>query len=37
LVVRAWEHEDPSTAAKRIARRVRSRLEMMSRGGGRTR
>jgi len=28
LVIRVWEHEDPSAAATRIARRVRSRLGM---------
>lgn len=31
LVVRVWEHEDPAAAAKRIARRVRSRLVMATR------
>ncbi|MBZ0293501.1 MAG: very short patch repair endonuclease [Anaerolineae bacterium] len=28
LVIRVWEHEDPSAAATRIARRVHSRLSM---------
>jgi DNA mismatch endonuclease (patch repair protein) len=28
LVIRVWEHEDPSNAAIRIARRVRSRLRI---------
>lgn len=28
LVIRVWEHEDPSAAATRIARRVRSRSGM---------
>jgi DNA mismatch endonuclease, patch repair protein len=28
LVIRVWEHEEPFAAAKRIARRVRSRLAM---------
>lgn len=31
LVIRVWEHEDPDPAAKRIARRVRSRLAMATR------
>lgn len=36
LVIRVWEHEDPSNAAKRIAQRVRSRLARAKRPGGDT-
>lgn len=31
LVIRIWEHEDPLIAARRIARRVRSRLVRVTR------
>ena len=36
LVIRVWEHEDPSNAAKRIAQRVRSQLARAKRPGGDT-
>jgi len=37
LVIRVWEHDDPSIAAMRIARQVRSRLESTTRRLGASR
>ena len=37
IVIRVWEHEEPSTAAKRIVRQVRLRLEMTTKRQSSTR